>query len=109
MAVKVRHPGVVKSIQRDFALMLQAAKLVALIPAIGKMRPEETLAQFAAPLQEQVPPPPGPALPPLLLQLHCCYCCPKPKFLSILPNRLVGNRHGECIVMLKPSTSAQHI
>ena len=55
VAVKVRHPGVVRSIQRDFALMLQAAKLATVIPAIRKMRPEETLAQFAAPLQEQVP------------------------------------------------------
>ena len=54
VAVKVRHPGVVRSIQRDFALMLQAAKLATIIPAISKLRPEETLAQFAAPLQEQV-------------------------------------------------------
>ena len=54
VAVKVRHPGVVRSIQRDFALMLQAAKLATVIPAVSKLRPEETLAQFAAPLQEQV-------------------------------------------------------
>lgn len=54
VAVKVRHPGVVRSIQRDFALMLQAAKLATVIPAVRKLRPEETLAQFAAPLQEQV-------------------------------------------------------
>ena len=54
VAVKVRHPGVVRSIQRDFALMLQAAKLATVIPAIRKLRPQETLAQFAAPLQEQV-------------------------------------------------------
>ena len=34
--------------------MLQAAKVATVIPAVRKLRPEETLAQFAAPLQEQV-------------------------------------------------------
>lgn len=88
VAVKVRHPGVVKSIQRDFALMLQAAKLVAIIPAIGKMRPEETLAQFAAPLQEQVPP--GHALPAI---------APAPPLLP-------SPSHASCILPVKPSATA---
>ncbi|KAL0040620.1 hypothetical protein WJX77_012568 [Trebouxia sp. C0004] len=54
VAVKVRHPGVVRAIQRDFALMLRLAWLAALLPAVRQLRLQETLAQFAAPLQEQV-------------------------------------------------------
>lgn len=54
MAVKVRHPGVVRAIQRDFDLMLRLAGLASLFPAVRRMRLGETLAQFAAPLQEQV-------------------------------------------------------
>ncbi len=54
VAVKVRHPGVVQAIQRDFALMLRLAQLASLLPAVRQMRLQETLAQFAAPLQEQV-------------------------------------------------------
>ena len=44
----------VRSIQRDFALMQRLAQLASLLPALRKMQLGETLAQFAAPLQEQV-------------------------------------------------------
>ena len=54
VAVKVRHPGVVKAIRRDFALMLRLARLASLLPGLHGLRLEETLAQFAVPLQEQV-------------------------------------------------------
>ena len=54
VAVKVRHPGVVRAIQRDFGLMQRVAQLASLLPALRKMQLGETLAQFAAPLQEQV-------------------------------------------------------
>ncbi|KAL3144219.1 hypothetical protein ABBQ32_003998 [Trebouxia sp. C0010 RCD-2024] len=54
VAVKVRHPGVVKAIRRDFASMLRLARLASLLPCLRGLRLEETLAQFAAPLQEQV-------------------------------------------------------
>ena len=54
VAVKVPHPGVVESIRRDFALMLRMAQLTSLLPGLHGLHLEETLAQFAAPLQEQV-------------------------------------------------------
>lgn len=54
VAVKVRHPGVSESIERDFALMTAAAKVAEFIPAIRELRLEESLKQFAAPLREQV-------------------------------------------------------
>ena len=54
MAVKVRHPGVGKSIQRDFALMMRVAQLAAWLPYTSGVRLEDTLKQFAGPLREQV-------------------------------------------------------
>ncbi|KAK9808945.1 hypothetical protein WJX72_006758 [[Myrmecia] bisecta] len=54
VAVKVRHPGVGKSIQRDFALMIRIAQVAGLVPAIRKLHLEDSLRQFAAPLREQV-------------------------------------------------------
>ena len=57
MAVKVRHPGVSQAIQRDFALMMRMARIASLVPFIRELRLEDTLAQFAAPLREQVRPP----------------------------------------------------
>lgn len=54
VAVKVRHPEVVKSVRRDFALMLRLAQVASLLPGLHGLHLEETLAQFAAPLQEQV-------------------------------------------------------
>ena len=54
VAVKVRHPSVVQAIQRDFVLMLRLAQLASLLPAVRQLRLHKTLAQFAAPLQEQV-------------------------------------------------------
>lgn len=56
VAVKVRHPGVSQAIQRDFALMLRMARIASLVPFIRELRLEDTLAQFAAPLREQVDP-----------------------------------------------------
>lgn len=54
VAVKVRHPGVSQAIQRDFALMMRMARIASLVPFIRELRLEDTLAQFAAPLREQV-------------------------------------------------------
>jgi len=54
VAVKVRHPGVGQAIQCDFALMLRVARLLSLLPATAHLRLEDSLAQFAAPLREQV-------------------------------------------------------
>jgi len=55
VAVKVRHPGVEAAIARDFAIMMAAAKTaVALSPSLAAARADETLAQFEAPLREQV-------------------------------------------------------
>jgi len=55
VAVKVRHPGVEAAIIRDFAIMMAAARAaVALSPALAAARADETLAQFEAPLREQV-------------------------------------------------------
>ncbi len=54
VAVKVRHPGVGEAIQRDFALMMRVARLTSILPLLSHLRLEDTLAQFAAPLREQV-------------------------------------------------------
>lgn len=54
VAVKVRHPGVSEAIERDFALMMAAARVAAELPALQALRLEESLKQFAAPLREQV-------------------------------------------------------
>ena len=54
VAVKVRHPGVGEAIQRDFALMMRVARLTSVLPVLSHLRLEDTLAQFAAPLREQV-------------------------------------------------------
>ena len=54
MAVKVRHPGVGEVIARDFDLMLLVARAASWLPGMGRLRLEDTLQQFAAPLCEQV-------------------------------------------------------
>ncbi|KAK2080354.1 hypothetical protein QBZ16_000207 [Prototheca wickerhamii] len=54
VAVKVRHPGVSEVIERDFALMSVAARLLGALPPLRHLRLEESLKQFAAPLREQV-------------------------------------------------------
>ena len=54
VAVNVRHPGVSQAIQRDFALMMRMARIASLVPFVRELRLEDTLAQFAAPLREQV-------------------------------------------------------
>ena len=41
------------AIQRDFALMLRAARIAAYLPVARGMQLEETLKQFAGPLREQ--------------------------------------------------------
>lgn len=54
VAVKVKHPGVSKSIQRDFSIMMWFAQQVEWFPAFKRLHISESLAQFAAPLREQV-------------------------------------------------------
>lgn len=54
VAIKVKHPGVSRSIQRDFSIMMWVASQLEWIPALRKMRLGESLSQFAAPLREQV-------------------------------------------------------
>jgi aarF domain-containing kinase len=54
VAIKVKHPGVSKSIQRDFSIMMWIVQQVEWIPTFKKLHLSESLAQFAAPLREQV-------------------------------------------------------
>jgi aarF domain-containing kinase len=54
VAIKVKHPGVSRSIQRDFSIMMWLASQVEWIPAFKKLHISESLSQFAAPLREQV-------------------------------------------------------
>jgi hypothetical protein len=51
----VRHPGVGKAISRDFELMVAAASVAEFLPSMRRLRLRDSLKQFAAPLQEQVP------------------------------------------------------
>ncbi len=51
---QVRHPGVGRAIARDFALMVAMAKVAELLPSMKRLRLQDSLRQFAAPLQEQV-------------------------------------------------------
>ena len=52
--MKVRHPGVTETIERDFALMMAVAHMADWIPSLRSFRLSESLEQFAAPLREQV-------------------------------------------------------
>ncbi|KAK9817109.1 hypothetical protein WJX72_009682 [[Myrmecia] bisecta] len=54
VAVKVRHPGVSTMMQRDFLLMARAARLSARLPGLADLRLEDSVAQFGAPLKEQL-------------------------------------------------------
>ncbi|KAJ9526905.1 hypothetical protein QJQ45_017721 [Haematococcus lacustris] len=54
VAVKVRHPGVAKVMQRDFVLMQRAVKLASALPGLAALRLEESVRQFGGPLQEQL-------------------------------------------------------
>jgi len=54
VAVKVRHPGVSSTMQRDFALMQRAAALSARVPVLAKLNLQESVRQFGAPLREQL-------------------------------------------------------
>lgn len=55
VAVKIRHPGVDLTMERDFALMNRAASLLGSIPgwSLG-IQLKESLMQFGAPLKEQL-------------------------------------------------------
>lgn len=54
VAVKVRHPGVSLTMQRDFALMQRAALLSASTPGLARLNLQESVRQFGAPLREQL-------------------------------------------------------
>ena len=54
IVIKVKHPKVSESIQRDFGIMMWVASQLEWLPAMRKMRLRESLQQFAAPLREQV-------------------------------------------------------
>jgi len=54
VAVKVRHPGVVGVVERDFSMMAAAAALMEYLPGLASFRLGDTLAQFRAPLVEQI-------------------------------------------------------
>lgn len=56
LAGQVRHPGVGRAISRDFALMVGVARVVELLPAMRRLRLQDSLKQFAAPLREQARP-----------------------------------------------------
>ena len=56
VVIKVKHPRVGQSIQRDFAIMMWAASQLEWFPALAKLRLRESLQQFAAPLREQARP-----------------------------------------------------
>jgi hypothetical protein len=43
-----------EAIERDFGLMMAAARVAEHLPALSALRLEESLKQFAAPLREQV-------------------------------------------------------
>ena len=60
---QVRHPGVGRAISRDFALMVGVARVAELLPSMRRLRLQDSLKQFAAPLREQARPPARPARP----------------------------------------------
>ena len=50
----MRHPGVDTLMQRDFALMMRAARLSRHLPLLADLRLDESVHQFGAPLKEQL-------------------------------------------------------
>jgi aarF domain-containing kinase len=54
VAVKVRHPGVEAVMARDFVLMQRAAAAAGRLPALKRLRLDESVRQFGGPLQEQL-------------------------------------------------------
>jgi aarF domain-containing kinase len=54
VAVKVRHPGVSEIIRRDFVIMNYCAQLCSTLPGLKWMRLDESVAQFAVFMLEQV-------------------------------------------------------
>lgn len=54
VAIKVKHPNVSESIQRDFGLMMFVVHHLESFEMFRKLRLKESLQQFAAPLREQV-------------------------------------------------------
>ena len=87
VAVKVRHPGVGQAIARDFALMMFVARGVSWLPGMRRLRLEDSLKQFAAPLTEQV----------------CIALCIAPFATSACERTLVQRRH-LCLLGVKVLT-----
>lgn len=54
VAVKVRHPGVESTIERDFVLLKAFAQLASVVPALQWLRLDESVRQFQQPLFEQL-------------------------------------------------------
>ena len=52
--VQVRHPGVETLMQRDFTLMMRAARLSRSLPWLADLRLDESVRQFGGPLREQL-------------------------------------------------------
>ncbi len=59
VVVKVRHPGVAKSITVDFRLLKPVAAAASRIPSLKGLSLKESLAQFSANMTAQVPPCPS--------------------------------------------------
>lgn len=54
VVIKVKHPGVSESIQRDFGIMMWVASQLEWLAVFRKLHLKESLQQFAVPLREQV-------------------------------------------------------
>ena len=50
----MRHPGVETLMQRDFTLMMRAARLSRSLPWLADLRLDESVRQFGGPLREQL-------------------------------------------------------
>ena len=59
VVVKVRHPGVAKSITVDFRLLKPVAAAASRIPSLKGLSLKESLAQFSANMTAQVQPCPS--------------------------------------------------
>jgi len=54
VAVKVRHPGVQETMEKDFALMERVAELIGSVESLEWIRLDESVKQFGAPMREQL-------------------------------------------------------
>ena len=52
--MQVRHPGVETLMQRDFTLMMRAARMSRSLPWLADLRLDESVRQFGGPLREQL-------------------------------------------------------